>query len=451
MRLRFAELALLRTNAEMDSKVPSSPKPSSSRNLKILLWVLLIAAATEFVVRGPVRYLLSSDWNDLSQNYAATRLWLRGQNFARPENFVILWKSEIGVTLGADTVRTHLAPPPGTLVLMAPIGALPWPAAKLVWLVLLVCAFSVIVWALIKTSGFRLNEPRALVFIAGCLALAPFHAGIASANQTIVIVGLCALGIWAAHGKRDTIAGLLFGAACSLKPQLGSFLVLYYLVRQRWRLFFTALGFTIALTLLAILWMQICGVAWAQDYFHNIKVLATQNRIDDFTSANPIRFLLINLQVPVYSFTQSARISNVVALSAGFLLTCIWIFLIIRNGIRSSELLALGTVAVICLLPVYHRLYDASLIAIPFSWCLSQLNGMLKNISKVALALMIPFLVPGPALLQQLASRGRIPDAWLRSRWWDCFIMPHQTWLLLVLCLVLLYGLAQERSTAAKM
>ena len=340
-------------------------RPHTVRNLKILLWILLIAAGAEFVVRGPARYLHPTNWNDLAQNYAATRLWLRGQNFANPENFVALWRNELGSTLGANTVRTHLAPPLGTLVLMAPIGALPWPIAKIAWLAVLLAAFGLTVWSLMKFAGLHLDDPRSLAFIAGCLALAPFHTGIASANQTILVVGCCALGVWAASGQRDVVAGLLFGVACSLKPHIGSFLVLYYLVRRRWRLFGTALGLTLALMLVAALWMRICGVSWTQDYFHNAKVLVAENKIDDFTSVNPIRFLLVNLQVPFYSFV-SKESANMMALSVGALLVCVWMYLLTRNRQAGSELLALGAIATISLLPVYHRFYDVSLLAIPF-------------------------------------------------------------------------------------
>lgn len=418
-------------------------RPRATRGLQAVLWLLILAAGAEFVIRGPLRFLQQHTWNDLAQNYAATKIWLRGQNFAQPQNFVELWKEQApgGFALDAKSGRTHLAPPPGTLVLMAPIGALPWPIARVTWMVLLVSGFGCTVWALIKTIGFGRNEPRTLAFMASCLALAPFHTGIAAGNQTILIVGFCALGILAASGDRDVLAGLLFGVACSLKPQLGSFVVLYYLVRRRWRLFFVALGFTIALMLVAAGWMQVCGISWTQDYLHNVKVIATQNRIDDFTSANPIRFLLINLQVPVYSFTHDAWTSNIVALSAGALLTCTWIFLITRERARSAELLALATIAVICLLPVYHRLYDAALLTIPLAWCISEMNGGLRHVAKLALIPLVPFLIPGPALLQQLASRGYIPDKLTHFWWWDDFVMPHQTWALLVLCSILLFGL----------
>ena len=421
--------------------------------MRIVLALVLLAAAAEFVLRAPLRYLQPTNWSDLAQNYAASRIWLRGQNFADPENFVALWRDEVHSTLEAKTVRTHLAPPPGTLVLMAPIGALPWPAAKIAWLAVLLASFAFTVWALIKIAGFRLrfrlhdwriNDPRSLAFIAACLALAPFHTGIAAENQTILVVGLCALGIWAATSQNDLAAGLLFGAACSLKPHLASLFVLYYLLRRRWRLFATAVAFTAALVLIAIAWMQICGVSWRADFFHNIKVLAAENRIDDFTSANPIRFMLINLQVPFYSFTHQAKSANLLAFSAAALLLCVWAWFVVRNHSRAPELLSIATVAVITLLPVYHRFYDASLLAIPLCWSLTTLSGRLHNVARAALLLMLPFLVPGAAILQQAVFDHRIPASWSESWWWDRFLMPHQSWLLVALCLLLLYALAQE-------
>jgi hypothetical protein len=405
-------------------------------------------AACEFVIRGPMRYLRPTNWSDLAQNYAATRIWLRGQNFANPELFVALWRDEVHSTLDVNTIRVHLAPPPGTLVLMAPIGALPWPVAKLAWLGVLLASFAFTVWALIKTAGFRLGESRTIAFIAGCFALAPFHTGIAAENQTILVVGLCALGIYAASRDRDFAAALLFGAACSLKPHIGSFIVLYYLIQRRWRLFTTAVAFTGALVLIAIGWMQISGVTWAADYFQNIKVLTQQNHIDDFTTANPIRFLLVNLQVPFYSFTREARSANLLAMLTGAVLICVWMYLVLRVGrqkSRESELLALSAIAVLGLLPVYHRMYDASLLAIPLCWCLTLPTGHLKRVSIAALILMLPFALPTTAILQQGAAAQRIPNSLVQSWAWERIFMPHQSYLLLVLAIVLLRGIALEK------
>jgi hypothetical protein len=281
--------------------------------------------------------------------------------------------------------------------------------------------------------------------MAGCLALAPFHTGIAAGNQTIVVVGLCACGIWAAGSNLDVIAGLSFGIACSLKPHIAGFLLLYYLLRRRWRLLGAAITLTATLVVIAAAWMRYAGVAWFPDYLNNIRFGAVHNSFDDFTTANPIRFMLINLQVPLYSFTHSARSANLLAFCTGTALTIAWIILVFRNRRPEIELLSLATIAVIGLLPLYHRLYDASVFAIPLLWCLSPPSKR-AYIANTALLLMAPFLVPGAAVLQQ--AQSRIPESWTTSWWWDGLLMPHQTWFILLLSLVLILGMAEASLTS---
>ena len=53
----------------------------------------------------------STSWNDLSQNYAASKLWLKGQSPSDPKNFIALWKHETGSRLEpTDIARTWLRP-----------------------------------------------------------------------------------------------------------------------------------------------------------------------------------------------------------------------------------------------------------------------------------------------------------------------------------------------------
>ena len=424
------------------------PAAPAFGNLRIILWILLLAAATEFVARGPVRFLSwLAEWNDLSQNYTASKLWLKGQSPSDPANFVALWKQQVHSRLDLSDVRTHLAPPLGGLVVLAPIAAFPWKIAKVLWLVILLIAFAATVWALAQVAGFGRDDLSTIAFVAASLALAPFQTGISSGNPTILVIGLCAVAIWAAHTRRDVAAGVLFGIACSLKPQLGAFLVLYYLVRRRWRLFTTAVATTIGLTLVAILYLWLRGVSWLQGYLNNARGFVSANKIDDFSTANPGRFSLINLQVPMFSMTGHSSSANLLALAISAGLICAWLYWMLKRK-RESELLSLGAISVISLLPVYHRFYDAALLVVPLCWCLTQTVGRAKAIARIALLLMIPFLVPGPSFLQLLAARGKVSDAVAHSWWWEQVVMPHQTWALLLLCIVLLYAIRQDLTGA---
>lgn len=419
---------------------------SSSRTLRVVLWVLVLLAGTEFLLRGPGRYLPGpGNWNDLSQNYTAARLWLKGQSPADPRNFVLLWRQQGHSRLDLDDIRTHLSPPLGGLVVLAPVAALPWRAAKVTWLGILLFSFAATVYSLASTSEFRWNENRTLAFLAACLALAPFQTGVASGNTSILVIGLCAIAIWAARANSDIAAGILFGMACAVKPQLGAFLVLYYLVRRRWKLFSTAVGCTIVLNLVAVIYLQLWGAPWVQDYLHNAHGFVTSNHIDDFTSANPGRFSLINLQVPFFSITGTSSSANVWAVAVVAVLVLIWIYWVVRkNG--QPEMLALGAISALALLPVYHRFYDAGLLALPLCWCIATAMGPIKSIARLALLLMVPFVFPGTAFLQQLAVHGHVSDAVTNAWWWSVIVMPHETWFLLLLFLVLLYGLSSGRA-----
>src|ERR1700751_4215842 len=117
---------------------PTSTSTKYMRNgCRIFLWILLVLAAAEFVVRAPLRYLHPTNWNDLAQYYATSRIWQRGQNFADAQKFAAIWRDELHEPMSANSVRVHIAPPPAALVLFAPIAALPWTPARLVWLAVL--------------------------------------------------------------------------------------------------------------------------------------------------------------------------------------------------------------------------------------------------------------------------------------------------------------------------
>jgi hypothetical protein len=425
---------------EVTASRPAS-QATSATFIKTILWILIFLAGAEFVIRGPARYVAADDWNDLSQNYTASKVWLKGQSPADPRNFIETWQHETGSRLDLDDIRTHLAPPLGGLVVLAPLAALPWKIAKFVWLALLLISFAVTVWALESAADFRWNEPPALVFVAACLALAPFQTGIASGNTSIFVIALCALAIRGARHSQDATSGILFGIACAIKPQLGAFLVLYYLVRRRWKLFATAVACTLMLNLVAALYLQIRSTSWIQDYAHNARGFVTSNHIDDFTTENPGRFTLINLQVPFFSITGQSSSANLWALAISVLLVCIWIYIVTRRTNRGQELLSLATISVIALLPVYHRFYDAALLIVLLAWSVGHSS---KAIARFSLLLMTPFLLPGAAFLEQQAAKGRIGDTIAQSRWWNTIVMPHETWCLLLLSLILLY----EMSTA---
>src|SRR5690606_32496529 len=97
--------------------------------------------------------------------------------------------------------------------------------------------------------------------------------------------------------------------------------------------------------------------------------------------------------------------------------------------------------AVISLLPVYHRVYDAGLLLLPLGWALLARRPVTARHRRLALWLLVPFLLPGVSILERLEDTGFVFAGVTKSWWWQALVIPHQVWTLLALAIVLLFGL----------
>jgi hypothetical protein len=121
------------------------------------------------------------------------------------------------------------------------------------------------------------------------------------------------------------------------------------------------------------------------------------------------------------------------------------LLLLRRRAASNNELLELGALTVLSLLPVYHRMYDASLLIFPLAWSLAALPGSQNKLAKGTLLLILVFLVPGGSALEQLQLSSHLVTL-QHSWWWAHIVMPHQVWALLFLSALLLMAM---RTSAA--
>jgi hypothetical protein len=325
-------------------------------------------------------------------------------------------------------------------LILAPLAVLPWHVAHALWLAISILAYSATIASLLSLTDLRQSPHLMYLFLAFALALAPVQTGLAAGSIAIVSVGLVASAIWAVGRQRSIFAGVLIALAVGLKPQIGLPFLLYYVVRRRWRVSAIAIGLVAMLFAVAIVRLWIGGAPWIQSYLYDTKVLFSAGSLGDFTELNPTRFGLFNLQVPVYAILENRQLANIEAWLVALTMGMAWLFLVNREVGNRNELLELSAIAVISLLPIYHRIYDASLLVLPLLWCIVSLSGPLKLLARGAFALILPFLVPGGSALERLQRTGHL-GALQHSRWWTGFVMPHQAWCLFFLSLVLLLAL----------
>jgi len=422
------------------------PRPTSQKNTKRLWILLLVLAATEFVIRGPIRSIQvppsGSTWSDITQIYVPSRAWVMGRNPYDPDTFMAFYQKAANPLADRVSFRSHSPHPLTTLVVFSPIACFPWPVARVLWAILM----SLIVFPPIILLGSLVNTGRSIRTIelaAATLALAPLHTGIAVGNVSIVAIALCAIAFWAGLHEKENLAGTLIALAGCLKPQIGALFLLYYLLRKRWRIAWIAIAVGGAVFILGTARLELAGTFWWNDYWHNAGLMA-HNRLMDFADTESLRFTMINLQVVLYGLLPSSRFANAGALLVGLGLWSRWAYSVFRAAAKRSDLLLASTFITIGLLPSYHRNYDAFLLIFPLCWTLSSEALGYRRLRILALLTMAPFLVPGPMMLQSLVDKGIVSPAVAASWWWNDFFMPHQTWLILILSIVLLYALSAE-------
>jgi hypothetical protein len=420
--------------------------------LKFMLVTLVLLAGGEFIVRGPVRAIRSESFNDLLSPYVQARAWVVGMDPYSVASLLSLWPKEAvhlesspREIIDGSFLRQHGIPtayPPPCFVLLTPLTLLSWPVANAVWVTLNLIFFACMVCALLSLLDLPYDKKRAYAMWVGALALAPFHTGISRANIAVLAIELSVIAVWAASRNSQIVAAILLALATCLKPQIGLCFVLYYFLGRHWRIFAVTAAVVVAITAVALTRLQVSHVVWLRDYMNDNRALLSSGALSDFTPANPIRFGLVNLQIVSYQLVRTRLGANLVAMTVVGAMFGAWLFFRLRAKGRQPQVLTLSALAVLSLLPLYHRFYDAALLILPMGWYIARYPHPKPKLLRLGPLLLVPFLLPGGSILEVLRDRGRIPRGLASAEWWNLIVMPHQVWALLALGAILLYEMA---------
>jgi hypothetical protein len=415
----------------------------------ILIWILLLACATEFWIRGPQRLLYATGWNDFLSPYIQAKAWARGKDPYSAQVLISLWPADNSRPSWVDTdaaqgtlekKRGMPTPYPlTTLVVLSPLTFLSWTWAMRLWSYLSIGAVLGSALTLISICDATLFEPRSQIFLAAVFALAPLHTGLATANPVILAASLGIFAVAAARSERTNWAGFLLAGAICLKPTIAIGWLLYYAVRREVRVVAISSGVSTGMELFGICRSIKAGVPWLSSYIANAHRIFGPGSLADFSRADSVRFNMLNGQVLFYNFVRNAESANLLAWLLFFLLTACWIGFTYRSS--ASDILKISAISILILIPVYHRFYDAVLLMWPLAW--SVFLARQRSVRAVALIMIAPFFVPGAVLLAIQTQAGRIRPP-LGEWWWNTLVLSHEVWAVVLLSIVLLYVLAVE-------
>lgn len=266
--------------------------------------------------------------------------------------------------------------------------------------------------------------------------------------------------VWLAQHDRLLAAGVTLALGLSLKPTVAMAFVIFYIVQRQWRIIAAIYASTTVLIIVAMAQLWRIGLSWLPTYLENSAKVFSRGSIDDFTPANRVWFNMVNVQVAFYSVVRNILWTKILSLSIVVILLCLWLWFVLKSH-AGLNLLALSTLVTICLLPVYHRFYDAALLIFPLAWgWLCARPGQRWRVS----TMVAPFLLPGAALLNQMGVASSVSRLQSTSVDWRLLLLSHEAWLLLLLSAVLLYEMSfggprrlrdnsadrRERTSAAK-
>jgi hypothetical protein len=401
---------------------------ANPRTLRPLILLCLLLASAEFVVRGPVRTIQYGEFTDFSGMYVASREWVAGGNPYQSSDFLKTWMASGGEFFVNRGSEANLRPayPPSSLPILAPFSFFSWVVARDLFLFLSVAMFPILLWAVLRLGRLHWSDNRALLTCAFGLALAPWHAAVAGQSLSAPVVELAAIGTAL---EFEIGGGLLIGLALCLKPQLAVWFLLFDIAKKRWMRIACALSVFAVLTILALVRMP---AGWLASYLENLRYFFAIGDVNDFTTHNPSRFELLNLQVIFYYLTRIYRLANILSWVSGAALIILWA----RRKFESDSA-QLATIVLIGLLPVYQRIYNAGVLVLLLPYAILHWS---ETKGKVLLGSCGVFLIPGTAILQRLHQRGAISDSiWSGSWWFNVFVGTYSTWVLLGIVAVLLF------------
>ncbi len=304
---------------------------------------------------------------------------------------------------------------PTAFPITLPFALFPFEIAHRLWLAFTVLSLglaSYLVWDVAARSA-----PLLAGILVG-LSLASSELFLILGNPAGIAVALCVIAVWCLDQQKFVFAGLIcFALSLMLKPHDGGLIWLYLLVSgpMNRRRALQILGLVILFSLPILLWLGHLAPGW----FHELQAtFATYSSHGDVNDPGPSSMashgigMVINLQAPLSLFRDDPHFYNPLTYLICGPLLIYWLILVVRSSQRDMiDWFALGPVAALSMLPVYHRIYDARLllVAIPVCACLQVRRGMMRWVIVAACTIAIAITGGMPwAIFLLLLKQGHL-------------------------------------------
>jgi hypothetical protein len=205
----------------------------------------------------------------------------------------------------------------------------------------------------------------------------------------------------------------------------------------------------VAATALSVGWLELHGVPWFASWSSVMGSIIVPGSQHD--PAGPFGAQMLELRTLLIALGTGAPswVGFVIAAGAGA-----WLYFAGRKLDERHDMLLLSGVAVLSLLAMYHRFYDAALLVIPMAWSMVDGRWIVRSEKKspdtirhlpVTGVCFAVFFLPGAWAMQRFAMEGRLPPGLTQSWVWNAILLRHQNWALVVLFAVIATAILRAR------
>jgi Glycosyltransferase family 87 len=408
---------------------------SFSIYIKLILFLLIAIIVTWFWVKA-ASVGINKGGLDFATPYFATKAWLQGANPYDDLYISQLWHQETGNTVTKLTETGRLSVYPiTTFPILAPFTLLDFYDAKTLWILLNLLFLILQIAIFIRMANFNYTQLGALLIAFSALLFNPTRAAFIQANPGFFTISCVIFSLWASNKNKEILSGILIALGCAIKPHIGIPFLFLYTIQTKWKILIIVI---VSLSVMLMLSLIPAGFEQTLTYLvsccNNIAASISKGGINDPSANNPLNFHLINLQHPLWSIFNNGLIVNSIVFFVVGLELLIFMNLIISLKIKQIDLIQISTLAAIILLPVYHRNYDASLLIASIALAIQLSCSKYRLYSIITIVVLTPFMIINSAdYLVRFSKGGAISFKLAQSLLWKGFIIPHQSWLILLL------------------
>ena len=414
---------------------------TQSNRRALCAWFVLLSCCAFYVLRGyhDERTLLRS--NDFKTVYGASRCLLKGcdpYDSAQALHAYLDGGGPSGEIF--PSFRAHeVIYMPSALALLTPLEFLRWRMADRIWLALSTGIF-VAGCLLIAGLCFRLAPLTSAMGIGMMLIGSTKPVMLAQPEQ--LSSGLCAIAVWCFFARRHQWLGTIcFAIALAFKPHAVGLIWLFFLLCTEYRpRALRVLVATILISLPGFVWMSVMPASshWLHEVRANVAALSQHGMTNDPGPANPRAVDLVGLQNMLSLVRDDPRSYNSVTYAVcGLLIVAWWVALQRFPPSLERDYLGLAVIALISMLPVYHRDYDVGLLIVIFPG-LAMLASRVGGLGLAASAITLLAWIPLAHDFQVVAFRFVIPRLPTLGVWETLFWLRSVSWASLLLAFVYL-------------